>query len=372
LIRAQMQQTPTRHVYYQTTDSRTGRDIITNEEYLPLGASVTTAITGWRRGADRSIMELVEEKALTVGPNSKGEIDYTFRWSSPRAEEWEDQWVRKYNGEYGYEYVGRLTEVRGVRRLEVYSYKVDATTATHQQFARDLGGDTFTAAFPSSGEGADDTVKRPALETHLRTLTIAEGPLTHSEVISRFYKAKKQVEGSDRMFGILEDTMHFIQTPALRRRIEIEVAGPVADWVVGRIIAGSSDDEIQNRIRDRYINEVKALVGKLKMEQQQSQSDFAGWAQRYEEGLDGNGFDMAAAYMLDLKRRQEGGGAFCGEWKINTKSFKEALADLSNYTGLTGAARFGAGGFSKTCVKCGIRAPEEGGCGWCSSCEHGA
>lgn len=372
LIRARMQQTPTKHIYYQTNDPRTGRDVITNEEYLPLGASVTTAITGWRRGADRAIMELVEEKALSIGPNSKGEVDYTFRWSSPRAEDWESRWIRKYNGEYGYEYLGHLTEENGIRKLEVYSYKVDATTAAHQRFAEGLGGETFRAPFEASADnGADDVVQRPGLDVHLRTLTIKEGSVSHSEVIQSFYKAKHEAEGSDRMFGILEDTMHFVQSPAIRRRIEIEVAGPVADWLVGEMLAGASDAQIQERIRDRYICQVKVLVRKLKEEQRKPQSDFESWLDKTESGLLPQGADITMAYMADLRRRAETSGAFCGEWKLNMKSLSEVLSDLQNYTGISGV-RFGAGGFSKTCVKCGIRAPEEGGCGWCSSCEHSA
>lgn len=371
LIRARMQQTPTRHVYYGTRERGTGREVITNEEYLPLGASVTTAITGWRRGADRAIMELVEEKALSLGPNSEGVIDYTFRWSSPRAENWEDRWIRKYNGEYGYEYLGRLTQENGVRRLEVYSYKVDATTAVHQGFARDFGGETFQAPFEvSAGNNSDDVIERPSLDVHLRSLSIKEGRVSHTDVIRGFYKAKKEIEGSDRMFGILEDTMHFVQSPAIRRRIEIEVAGPVADWLVGELLKGATDAQIQERIRDRYINEVKALVGKLKKERE-VRTDFGLWLDKTEDNFVPQETDMTMAYMADLRRRAETSGGFCGEWKLNTKTLPEVLSDLQNYTGASGV-RFGAGGFSKTCVKCGIRAPEEGGCGWCSSCEHSA
>lgn len=373
LIRARMQQTPTRHVYYGTQDTRTGRGVITNEEYLPLGASVTTAITGWRRGADRAIMSLVEEKALSLGPNSKGVVDYTFRWSSPRAEDWEDRWIRKYNGEYGYEYLGHLTEENGVRKLEVYSYKVDSTVPTHKKFAQGLGGDVYYAPFETSPGGADDVVNRTDLDIHLRTLSVREGQVSHGEVIRGFYGAKKHMENSERMFGILEDTMHFVQSPALRRRIEIEVAGPVADWLVGELTGGVDDEWIQERIRDRYINEVKVLVGKLKAERDKPKSGFASWVDKAEGDLfiPGRQEDMTQAYMADLKRRSETSGAFCGEWKLTAKSLTEVLSDLQNYTGISGG-RFGAGGFSKTCVKCGIRSPEEGGCGWCSTCEHSA
>lgn len=65
------------------------------------------------------------------------------------------------------------------------------------------------------------------------------------------------------MFGIKEETMHFVQNPNLRKRIEV-VSTPVANWLINQIENGVTDDVIQSEVRDQYIGEVKKFVAQLK------------------------------------------------------------------------------------------------------------
>lgn len=364
-LRASMQQTPTRHVYYQTKDQNTGHDIITSPEYRFLGESITTALTDWRRGNDKAAMRLVQSLHLTLPPNQaedgKKKVDYTLLWASPTAENWEDPLIQKYNGEYGYLYVGRLTEEAGVRKMVVHSFKADLKTASYMQLLADTKGvfhhlpeeiNPDKVYKDSMAELRDDvdSPKRPLLDHLMRTVAVVDGQISDRDIISRLYKSKKEVEDSDRMFGIKEETMQFIQNSNLRNSIENEVSTQVADWLIDQITKGVADDVIQGQIRDKYISYTRALVGKMK------QLEIDSHIHLLEHRVVTTSVVNEQRVMEeDLRKMQELRGAFCGDWGDSPSSISEILKDLQNYTGISGSRLGSGGGFTKEggyCLSC--------------------
>lgn len=377
IIQAKMQQTPTVHTLKQVKNSN-GEDVITSPEYTYLGKSITASITGWRRNNDHAVASLVEDLAINLPELPEGE-GYTLGWGSPKAEEWENEWIRKFNGEYGYFYSGFLTGPIRARELIVYSHKVDATTSTYAEFMDSRKGESYTAPF-------EDQAERPFLDKLMRTVKVSRGAVTVAETNAALYQAKLKAEGSDRMFGILEDTMHYVQDPELRQRIEDEASAPVARWLVDQISKSTSNDIIQAQVRDKYINSVKSLVTVLKSERDLVQIEKSKQSKREDviqvtpdmisksPGMS----DMEWAFMQDLRKRTQTSGAFCGEWGESKNAFgTDPIQDIiDNYTGLSGGSgggMFGGGlrlssGNSETCKTCNKRPAVEGGCGYCDPC----
>lgn len=369
VFQAKAQQTATVHSFLQIQDAKTGNFVITSPEYAQTGRSITTAVTGWRRGNDHSAISLVENLVNTLPEDPKGE-GYTLMWASPKAEEWEDEWVKKYNDEYGYQYVGRLEGPAGKRRLIVHSYKADAKTETFEAFAQNYQGEVYQAAF-------EDEKERPLLDRLMRSVKVVRGSVSGTEVISGLYKAKEQVEGSDRMFGILESTMYFVQDEQLRQRIEREASSPVAHWIVDQIKSGATDEQIQKQVVSKFINGTKALEKRIQDEEKvlikvpdQKLTDYPVYK------LDSNPFsDDKALIMADLARRTQTAGAFCGEIGGSSSiSFgSDSIQDiLSNYTGISGGRinSIGGGGLSLSgevthCKKCGDHLCGTNKCGKC-------
>lgn len=356
VFQAKLQQTATVHSFLQIQDHETGKSIITSPEYLQTGRSITTAITGWRRGNDHAAISLVEKLVDTL-PNDPASEGYTLMWASPKAEDWEDEWVRKYNKEYGYQYVGRLEGPAGKRRLVVHSYKADAETETFDKFMGAHKGEVYQAAF-------EDQKERPFLDHLMRSVKVIKGSISGTEVISGLYKAKREVEDSDRMFGILENTMHFVQDENLRQRIEWETSSPVAHWIVDQIKSEATDGQIQEEVVSRFIDETKALEKRI---QEEEKAAIKVRSQRLIDypvyRLDSNPFsDDTAFLMADLQRRTQTAGAFCGEiGESSSVSFgSNPIQDIiSNYTGMSDGRinSIGRGGLSSGevshCKKCG-------------------
>ena len=376
IIQAKMQQTPTVHTLKQVKNSN-GDDVITSPEYTYLGKSITASITGWRRNNDHAVASLVEDLAINLPNLPEGE-GYTLGWGSPKAEEWENEWIRKFNGEYGYLYSGFLTGPIGARELIVYSHKVDATTSTYAEFMDSRKGESYTAPF-------EDQEERPFLDKLMRTVKVSRGAVTVAETNAALYQAKQNAEGSDRMFGILEDTMHYVQDPELRQRIEDEASAPVAKWLVDQISKGVSNEIIQAQVRDRYISSVKSLVTVLKDERSLNQAENNKPSKREDvikvtPGMITNSGISSAelAFMQDLRKRTQTSGAFCGEWgeaknTFGTDPIQDIIDNYSGVSGTRGGGIFGGGlklssGNSETCKTCNKRPAAEGGCGYCDPC----
>lgn len=359
LIQAKMQQTPTVHSFFQVTSHETNKHVITSPEYAKLGKSISTALTGWRRGNDKAVVALVEELAINL-PDTEEGANYTLLWVSPKAEEWENEWIRKYNGEYGYQYAGHLTVEGGVRQLTVHSFKVDAKTKTYAHFMKGIGGEFYSAPFEEDLALAE----RPFLDKLMRSVTVVKGSIPDADVISGLYKSKKEIEAADRMFGILEGTMHFIQDPVLRQRIENEVSTPVAYWLVEQISNGVADNVIQGQIREKYINEVKAFVRRIKEEESKVENIQPQYVLSVYLNRGDSNFTSPdkISFMHDLMRRTQTAGGFCGDWGSSPSSsglFSNPFQDLlNNYTGISGRQTnvFRAGsipGEAAHCRKCG-------------------
>lgn len=376
VLRASMQQTPTEHTHLQIKHEKTGGDVLTSPEYQALGKGITDAMTAWRRGNDLAAVNQMQDLALNLPVNSEGKVDHTIIWASPKAEEWENEWVRKYNGEYGYVYVGHVTEEAKVRKIIFYSFKTDALTQTYERFYQNTGGKLYEAPFEVSPEATDDVAKRPLLDKLMRTTMVLDGAMSDRQVIAGLYQAKKEVENSDTMFGIKEETMLFIQNPELRKRIELEASTPVAEWLVGEIVKGASNEEIQSQVRDKYIKAVKDLVAAIKKE---SKAEIKINYKKYEvSGVSERIVPENRVYLEDLRRMTDLKGAFCGDWGSSSTAslFENPLQNLvGSYTGISGIRSGGIGGgvsSGGSCIVCKINAPVEGGCGYCTSCAEKA
>lgn len=373
VFQAKAQQTATVHSFLQTKNPD-GESVITSPEYLTTGKSITETISGWRRRNDYSAISLVENLVNNLPEDSGGE-DITLLWTSPQAEDWEDEWVKKYNSEYGYQYVGRLTGPVGTRRLLIHSYKADAKAETFDSFMNSHQGEVYQAGF-------EDEKERPFLDKLMRSVKVVKGSLSGAEVIKGLYKAKKEIEGSDKMFGILENTMLFAQDETLRQRIEWEASSPVAHWLVEQISSGVPDSIIQDQVVGRFTEETVSLMKKYQTEEAEKekaknlnklQPSSPLNLPRYK--IENNPFsDDKAFLMADLQRRTQTTGAFCGEIGGSSSiSFgTDPIKDITNnYTGISGGRinSLGGGGLSSGevthCKKCGDHLCGTNKCGKC-------
>lgn len=349
VFQAKAQQTATIHSFEQIQNPA-GKYVITSPEYVTTGKSITETISGWRRGNDHSAISLIENLVNNLPEDPEGK-DITLMWASPPAEEWEDEWVRNYNGEYGYQYVGRLTGPVGARRLLVHSYKADAKTKTFDSFMNSHQGEVYQAGF-------DDQKERPFLDKLMRSVKVIQGSLSGDEVIKGLYKAKQEVEGSDTMFGILESTMLYAQDETLRQRIENEASSPVAYWLVKQISSGVPDSIIQDQVVDKFTKETVSLMKKYQQEEAEKEKTKALIKTQPSNPMnlphykvENNPFsDDKVFLMADLQRRTQTTGAFCGETVGSSASFgSDPIQDIvSNYSGLSGKRinSLGGGGLS--------------------------
>lgn len=373
VFQAKAQQTATFHTFMQTKNPE-GKMVITSPEYLETGKSITETISGWRRSNDHSAISLVENLVNNLPEDPQGK-DITLMWASPRAEEWEDEWVRKYNIEYGYQYVGRLTGAPGARRLLVHSYKADAKTETLDSFMNGHQGEVYRAGF-------EDEKERPFLDKLMRSVKVIRGVLSGTEVIKGLYKAKQEVEGSDKMFGILENTMLFAQDETLRQRIEREASSPVAHWLVRQISLGTPDNILQEQVIGKFTNETVSLMEKYQQEEQERESAKTMIKAQPSNPLNLPSYkieqspfsDDRALLMADLQRRTQTAGAFCGELGGTSIDFgSNPIQDIiANYSGISGMRinTIGGGGLSSGevthCKKCGDHLCGTGKCGKCN------
>ena len=373
VFQAKAQQTATVHSFLQTTNPD-GKSVITSPEYLETGKSITETISGWRRGNDHSAISLVENLVSNLPEDPEGK-EITLMWASPPSEEWEDEWVKKYNSEYGYQYIGHLTGPAGARRLLIHSYKADAKAETFDSFMNSHQGEVYQAGF-------EDEKERPYLDKLMRSVKVIKGSLSGTEVIKGLYKAKQEVEGSDKMFGILENTMLFAQDETLRQRIEWEASSPVAHWLVEQVSSGVPDNIIQDQVVGKFTEETVSLMKKYQQEEAEKEKAKAliktqpsGPTNLPKYKIEDNPFsDDKVLLMADLQRRTQTAGAFCGEIGGSSVNFSSNPVQdiISNYSGLSGNRinTLGGGGLSSGevthCKKCGDHLCGTGKCGKCN------
>ena len=361
--RARMQLTPTQNTYLlhqeEIVDEKTGQRIssrkMVSPEHAYIGRSVTEALTGWRRGNDARIMAQ-NEKIFTNDKYFSATKTKTLVWGSPIAKSSEGELVHKYNGEYGYLYVGQITEKAGSRKMILHSYKNDMSSEAYQRFMAELPGQEFFA-----GLSDQTTIETMAVDRVMSTSILSDDTYTPEQIYQRMFKVKKEVDGVDTMFGIDQKTLLAIQDPQLRQRLEDEASTEVAIWLVGQLTAGVDTKLLQQQIKGKYISATQKTINKYKTEQMlKNTTDLTTTGEIVSEDR----FDINA-----LKAMKKTTGAFCGSW--DTGNSEGGLA-----TGLSGFKTFtarGWGGESKSgketvyCDTCRDNMPA-GSCKLCAVC----
>lgn len=371
--RARMQLTPTQNTYLlhqeETVDPQSEQTVIKRKmvspEHAYIGRSVIEALTGWRRENDLASMTQNEYLFANFDKFFNATKTHTLVWGSPIAKESEGEMIHKYNGEYGYLYVGEITEVAGIRKMVMHSYKNDMSTEAYQKFMRELQGQEFFA-----GLGKHSTAQTVDVDRVMRTSVMKEGTLTHNEIYQRMFKVKAEVDGSSTMFGIDQKTFLAVQDPTLRQRLEDEASTIVAHWVVNLLEKGISTDWIQDHIKDKYIQETQNTIENIKLERMLKKSD--------QHRIDSA--DIVEENQVDLKAlaaMKANTGAFCGTWGKGSGSGRvegvtQRITDsLRNFTQFSGGGwgvdRMSRSRTEKTkCDDCG--GSDFGECGYCIRC----
>lgn len=368
--RARMQLTPTVNTYLlhqeEFFNEETGQTEIQKKmvspEHAYIGRSVTEALTHWRRGNDAAAMAQNERLFTDFDQKFDPTKPHTLVWASPIAKESEGALIHKYNGEYGYFYIGEITHEAGVRKMVVYSYKNDLSLKSYQQFMKGLKGQEFY-----SGIGEQTTPQTAEVDRVMRTSLMIEGGLTPKEVYQRLFKVKKDVEGIDTMFGIDEKTLLAVQDPELRQRLENEASANVASWLIGHLERQTDTAIIQDQVKDQYIAATKKTIERYKAEKalkETIQNQVSPGVITSEDKVD----------LKALSAMKANTGAFCGTWGKEAGKFEGAAQRITNslqnmvsFSGVGwGVERRSGSGDKSKCDDCG--GEEFGDCGFCIRC----
>lgn len=362
--RARMQLTPTQNTYLlhqeETVDEATGQTVIRRKmvspEHAYIGRSVTEALTSWRRGNDAAVMAQNENLFTNYDKHFNATKTHTLVWGSPMAKESEGQLIHKYNGEYGYLYVGEITEEAGIRKMILHSYKNDMSSEAYQKFMSELQGQEFFAGF-----GPQTTPQTASVDQLMRTSIMREGSFTPEQIYKQMFKVKKEVDGVDTMFGIDEKTLLAVQDPELRQQLENDASAEVALWLVDQLASGVDPAILQNQIKDKYIQATRQTIQKVQVERTLKNSA---------NHIPGSIVSEDRVDIAALKAMKTNTGAFCGTW--DTASTTGSLAPaLSGFTTFS-ARGWGGGGESKSankeyCNTCRQDQPV-GSCKLCAVC----
>lgn len=379
--RARMQLTPTVNTYLHYQEERfneeTGQKEITQKmvspEHAYIGRSVTEALTGWRRGNDAVVMAQNEELFVNFEKKFDPTKTHTLIWGSPIAEKAEGQLINKYNGEYGYLYVGKITHEAGVRKMLVHSYKTDMKTDSYQAMMRELGGQEFFAGF-----GKENSPETEQIDRVMRTSLMMEGELTPEQVYDKMFKTKQNVKSlssvipaeagihlnSPTIFGIDQQTLMAVQDPELRQALEERASSEVAVWLAGEIVKGTDAKTVQGLIKDKYISVVKKVIRQVQTERMLANSATV-------DRLGNPIVDETRVDMTALKEMKTNTGAFCGTWE-SSGGGASLSGSLKNFTTFSGGGWGGNGSESGSsekvfCSDC-KKKQVAGSCGLCSVC----
>lgn len=256
--RIRMQLTPSRHFYFHEKDSVSGEDLMVAPEHRwrDFKKDVLGTISGWRRGMDKVSMAGVRTLFLD-SENVLEEGEYLF-WFSPRAEEWESETVVKYNGAYGFLYEGKVITIDGARVLEVHDFKNDLSAESYAIFAGSLEGEVFQNP---------GYLNRPMVDKVKSTVVRAKGNYGVENIWRRLGKIQENVTGKNEIFGLPPETIIALQDIRLHEKIREEVAVPVADWLLGELASGISVNQIQSKVRQKFIKLTRELLLKIKQEE---------------------------------------------------------------------------------------------------------
>jgi hypothetical protein len=367
--RARMQLTPTVNTYLlhqeeifnpATSQIEINKKMV-SPEHAYIGRSVTQALTQWRRGNDASSMAQNERLFTDFEKHFDITKTHTLVWGSPMAKESEGPLIHKYNGEYGYLYVGEITHEAGVRKMVVHSYKNDLSLKSYQQFIDGFEGTKFYA-----GDTDQTTPQTVEVDRLMRTSLMIQGSISPKDVYKQLFKIKTAVEGIDTLFGIDEKTLLSVQDPHLRQKLENEASSDVATWLINQLERGASDNEIQDQVKNQYIVATRKTIERYKVEKAIRET------KEYQVSAD----IIVDEDVVDLKAlaaMKATSGAFCGKWGKGASQFEGSTQKIENsLKNLTTFSGFGWGGEKRSssdkakCNDCG--GEEFGECGFCIRC----
>lgn len=306
--RIRMQLTPHKHYYLQEEDEMTQEPMMVAPEHKwgNFKKDVLSLISNWRRSMDKVGMAGVRAKFLDKSQDSLKEGE-TIVWGSPKAEEWEEVAVRKYNGQYGFLYVGKVVNINGTKVLEVHDFKNDLDASAYDIFFHSIEGEVCIHPLYS---------ERPLVDKVKASYVRTNQHLTRETVWRKLGGIQKQIRGKDEIFDLPVDAIIALQDSELQKRIQCEVAAPIGTWIAAEIYRGTSTDEVQNQVRQKFIDMTLVLVNKIKAEKssrmrlvrEQSLIDISTLpvidSQRYIDRVD----------PAVLQRYSGSGGIGCGSW----------------------------------------------------------
>lgn len=337
--RVRMQLTPPRHYYLQEEDKETGQLMMVAPEHKwrDFKKDALELIDDWRRGLDKVGMIGVRAAFLDQTDQSLAEGE-TLVWGSPKAEEWEGPLVMKYNGAYGFLYVGRVTNIDGVKALEVLDFK------------NDLDAQAYELLYEKMGEVHTDPayLKHPLVDKVKASYVRSKREWTGEEVWQKLAEVQKEVVGSAEIFNLPVTDIIALQDPQLHQRIRQNIATPIGEWIAEEIYQGIDIKVIQEQIRQKFIGETTRLIMEINVE---------GSGGRYLKGY------TAADYLNKtlpfntptnqpdsavLARYSGSSGDGCGSWG----SSKVHRSGRSSVSGLSSS--FSGEKGSQTCAECGL------------------
>lgn len=363
--RIRMQLTPPRHLYLQEEDEITHELMMVAPEHKwgSFKKDVLSLVSDWRRGMDKVGMAGVRARFLDKSEDALREGE-TIIWGSPKAEQWEGDTVMKYNGQYGFLYVGKVVDIDGARALEVHDFKNDLDADAYDSFFRSLEGEVRTNPL---------YVDRPLVDKVKASYVRTGQHLTAGEVWKKLGEAQSQATGKGEIFDLPIDAIISLQDPELHKRISSEIAAPIGAWIAVEVYKGTPNDEIQCQVRQKFIDATLVLISRIKAEKairmrptgERSLMDVNALptpdSQRYANPPD----------PVILQRYSGSGGAGCGSWGRSGSGRSGIRSGASSVAGLSSA--FGGAEHKWfVCPRCGYEADgpvgdscpqNKGGCG---------
>lgn len=349
-----MQLTPSKHFYLQEEDAD-GQQIMVAPEHTRGNFKIDflETISPWRRGLDRVGMAGVRRVFLDQAEDGLKEGEMII-WGSPRAEAWEGEKIMRYNGAYGFLYVGRVVDINGKRALEVHDFKNNLDAGAYLSLLDQLG------ELQTSPQYLD----HPLVDKVKSSFAISRKAWTDEEIWRSL---------GSRIFGLPLQAVLALQDRQLHERIRIEVAAPVAGWIADAIYRGIPDSVIQEQVKQKFIEKTRDLITQLKAERIQDRylpefearpllQNSAPFDYRNTNTI--NWIDLA---ILEPYEGSSGDG--CGSWGGSTKvSSVGVMSSLFTAAAISASTETGDYHLG-SCKICNRSSVWVGGCDICTSCE---
>lgn len=343
-----LQLTPPEHEYI--VDDSSGIPQLTCPEYFGTGKTLRDGLTSWRRGLD--IRAMTEVQSQFFSPDT--EIGTKFIWCSPKAEDWEEERVKKYNGKYGYMYVGEVVEQviedKRARKLIVHDFKTDLKTASYHHF---LMNNADEIHYTPSVENPDEPFLDRVMASVSRINSNRATSYTDESVWRGVSLSKQFVEKDNTIFGLDPETIIAFQNRELHKHIEQTAATEIADWILEEQARGTPTYLIQSQVRNQFMRVTKKALAEAKYG-------------RYLT-IDTSGQFMSPP--IALSNFKSAGGDFCGGWGGGSEIGMGGGLGLPSFL-MTTRSSESVPSYSKgDCIKCKRDEVEVGPCKICKKCE---